>query len=50
MTKSNYTQARIAQERTKQITLICLTLFGLSIVVAPVLKLIPISTNQNITR
>jgi len=50
MTKSNYTQARIAQERTKQITLICLTLLGLSIVVTPALKLIPINSTQNITK
>lgn len=38
MTKSNYNKIRIAQERTKQIMLICLTLIGLSLAAIPVLK------------
>lgn len=39
MTKSNYTQARIAQERTKQIMFICLTLISLFLAAVPFIKL-----------
>lgn len=38
MTKSSYTQARIAQERTKQVMLICLTLISLFLAAIPFLK------------
>ena len=38
MIKSNYTQARIAQERTKQVMLICLTLISLFLAAVPLIK------------
>lgn len=46
MNKSSYTKTRIAQERTKQVTLVCLTLISLFLAAIPFFKVVEFTAIQ----